>query len=124
MGSHPVINSIEQGEGDPLVVSSLGEMIEMIEAMGLEDEGNGIGLWLAPDDLHKANTSGGEPYTMYIPNAAADANFEYECHQTTFVNYLRIAFQWGGFPGWEHNTYAARAPREILTQLTEGLLPF
>ncbi len=120
MGSHDVINPIDQGPGDPLVVASLHELVGMIEMFG-EDEDGGIGLWLAPDDLHKANVSGGSPYTITIPNAGADAPFENEFHNTTFVNYLRKAFEWGGFPGWEQSRN--KAPHEFIAKLTEGLLP-
>ena len=45
--------------------------------------------------------SGGPPYALYVPNSAADGLLLWERHQTTFVNYLRIAFRWGGCPGWD-----------------------
>jgi hypothetical protein len=118
MGSHAVLNP-KEGEiaADPLVVSPLREVMQMIESA---DDGGEIELWLAPDDLHKANVSGGSPYTIVIPNRCADAPFKYEWHDTTFVNYLRITFQWGGFPGWERDPVA---PRAALAKLSEGLLP-
>ena len=56
---------------------------------------------LAPDWLHKAHVSGGSPYTVEVPNRAIDGPLLDEPHSTTFVNYLRIAFRWGGFPGWD-----------------------
>jgi pSer/pThr/pTyr-binding forkhead associated (FHA) protein len=59
-------------------------------------------------------------YTIAIPNAAADAPLVGEGHKTNFVNYLRKAFQWGGFPGWEQ--YKNRPTSEI-EFLTQGLLP-
>src|SRR5262249_52655217 len=37
----------------------------------------------------------------------------------TFVNYLRKAFEWAGFPGWERDP---NPPREMISKLTEGLL--
>jgi hypothetical protein len=120
-GSHPAINPKESAgpsfPADPLEVAPLRELVNMI---GIEEGENKIGLWIAPDDLHKANVSGGEPYTITIPNASADAVFEYEWHNTTFVKYLRIAFQWGGFPGWEREK---NPPREAIAKLSEGLLP-
>jgi hypothetical protein len=125
-GSHPVINPRESKEpsyaADPLMIAPLRDLVEVLdEDMEDEDgEDRKIGLWIAPDDLHKANTSGGDPYTITIPNACADAKFEYEWHETTFVNYLRIAFQWGGFPGWQREK---KWPWEALAKLTEGLLP-
>jgi hypothetical protein len=118
MGSHDVLNPKDsQTAADPLVVSSLGDLLEMVDDEGGDGE---IGLWIAPDDLHKANVSGGDPYTITIPNACADAEFEYEWHATTFVNYLRKAFEWGGFPGWERDK---TPPLEAIAKLTEGLLP-
>jgi hypothetical protein len=84
-----------------------------------DDEGDAIHrIPLAPDDLHKANISG-DAYYMEVPNQSADAPFQ-DWHHTTFVNYLRIAFRWGGFPGWER--YPNRPDKE-LAHLAEGLLP-
>jgi len=59
-------------------------------------------------------------YSIALPNAGADASLQGEKHNTTFVNYLRLAFRWGGFPGWEQE---ARRPERELKFLTEGLLP-
>jgi hypothetical protein len=59
-------------------------------------------------------------YSITLPDAAADARLEGERHDTTFVNYLRIAFRWGGFPGWEQQP---KRPEKELKLLTEGLLP-
>jgi hypothetical protein len=59
-------------------------------------------------------------YTIELPNAGADAPFDGEPHKTNFVDYLRIAFRWGGFPGWEK--YDKR-PEQELKFLSDGLLP-
>jgi hypothetical protein len=68
----------------------------------LDEEGEGIFVGLAPDDLHKDNTSGGDPYGLELPNPAADFLFMYERHDLLFVPYLRLAIlRWGGFPGLE-----------------------
>ena len=77
-------------------------------------------LDFAPDALHKANVSGGDPYSFAVPNRAADALVEGEPHGVNFVEYLRIAIAWGGFPGWERQ---ASCPSEI-ERLREGLRPF
>lgn len=55
----------------------------------------------APDELHKDNVSGGLPYSIALPNHRADSVVLHEWHNTTFVNYLRICFRYGGFPGIE-----------------------
>jgi hypothetical protein len=86
-----------------------------------EDEGFGRRLILGRDDELKAGISGlTDLYGIKLPSSAADALFE-DWHKTSFVNYLRIAFQWGGFPGWER--YSQRPEKEI-AYLREGLLPF
>lgn len=55
---------------------------------------------LAPDDLHKDNVSGGDPYGLYLPNPSADFMFCYRQHELPFVSYLRLSIlRWGGFPG-------------------------
>jgi hypothetical protein len=59
-------------------------------------------------------------YTVELPNPAADIAVDGEPHKTTFVGYLRIAFRWGGFPGWERQT---ERPEKELAFLREGLLP-
>lgn len=75
---------------------------------------------LAPDYYHKENVSGGAPYGIFVPNNAIDGLLDNERHQTTFVNYLRICFRYGGFPGlqWSNDPI----PDEIAA-LAEGLLP-
>lgn len=82
---------------DPLVVDPPEGALSF-----LYDEGDGIFVGLAPDDLHKDNTSGGDPYGLQLPNPAADFLLMYERHNLLFVPYLRLAIlRWGGFPGLE-----------------------
>ncbi|MEO7714713.1 MAG: hypothetical protein ABIY70_00805 [Capsulimonas sp.] len=76
----------------------------------------------APDFYHKANVSGGAPYGIALPCLTADATAENEPHRTTFVDYLRICFQWGGFPGLDPNIAEVNSTQHI-AYLTEGLLP-
>lgn len=82
-----------------------------------EDELFGV---LAPDDLHKDNVSGGDPYGFELPSPSADFILMNEDHNLLFVQYLRMAIlKWGGFPGLE------RLPRfEPLSKLVAGLEPF
>jgi hypothetical protein len=92
---------------DPLVVEAPSEYIRSeyeawVTDRGTEwDRGTAFEIPLAPDYLHKANVSGGMPYGLAIPNPGADGLLLWEPHQTTFVNYLRIAFSMGGMPGWQ-----------------------
>ena len=70
--------------------------------------------------MQKQGDSGGLPYSIAIPNLGADGDLLNEPLNTTFVNYLRVAFEWGGFPGWAGDD---GAPIEEINQLREGLLP-
>ena len=85
------------------------------EEYGLDEVG-AFGILIAPDVYHKDNVSGGPPYSILVPNARADAPLVYEQNGTTFVDYLRICFRCGGFPG--------RGPLPLdLPELTRGLFP-
>jgi hypothetical protein len=86
---------------------------------------------LAPDYYHKANISGGPAYGI-APGSGMDAPFLEEWNHGTFVEYLRICFKWGGFPGFGAEWETAKAHEEALTGepfashlaiLTEGLSP-
>jgi hypothetical protein len=105
---------------DPLVVDPPEAALSFLFD---EEEDASLGRFagLAPDDLHKDNTSGGDPYGVRLPNPAADFLFVYERHNLFFVPYLRLAIlQWGGFPGLD-----GRGIRfEPLGGLVAGLEPF
>jgi len=121
MGYHEALNPKGGRESpDPLVIDPLIEAAEAWFGKDLEFDSDEIELPLAPDDVSKAFESGGDPYAMKLPDAAADGLFLNERHETTFVEYLRIAFQWGGFPGWER---ATSRPEKELDYLRENLLP-
>ena len=121
MGRHEVLNPQDGDRApDPLVIYPFKESAESDFGEDLEFEGETIELALSPDDLTKSNISGGGPYAMTVPDPAADALFLNESRNTTFVEYLRRSFAWGGFPGWESSE--ARPQKEI-DFLCEGLLP-
>jgi hypothetical protein len=115
---------------DPLVVDCPIDHIvreyEEREASGWfeEEDTDRFPLDLAPDYLHKADVSGGAPYSIWVPDAAADARWEFDdLHETAFVGYLRSALlDWGGFPGWARRVPAWAAPTEpwppLLADLT------
>ena len=117
IGAHPSI-APRNGEvaPDPLVVEAFDEgMVEYDE-----EEETPVALMIAPDDLHKANTSGGDPYEIAIPDPRADGTVLNERHQLLFVDYLRLCFRFGGFPGYEGR---AVIPPEI-EALSRGLREF
>lgn len=121
MGHHPRWPAYT----DPLVVDPIWRVmpefqdwLDTVQA-GLAEPGE-FEIPLAPDFFHKDNISGGAPYVVRVPNTAVDAVLEYEPHNTTFVNYLRICFQYGGFPGF--HWLPGEIPVEI-RQLSADLLP-
>jgi hypothetical protein len=92
IGHHDTISP----EADPLVVFSL----EMV-LRGCREEIAEEGLVpIAPDHYHKANISGGAPYEIALPDPRADAELLNEPHKLLFVDYLRLVFRHGGFPGY------------------------
>lgn len=54
-------------------------------------------LDIAADYLHKANISGGSPYSVRLSNVGADPLVRHEEHGLTFTDYLRRAFEGNGF---------------------------
>jgi hypothetical protein len=119
MGSHADLNpEMHEPAADPLVVYPLAGAVNMLEDEEAED--GEVLICLSPDDLHKADISGGGPYCMRLPDSGADGKFLEERHGITFVEYLRLSFAWGGFPGWEG---AQNIPTKELDYLREGLLP-
>jgi hypothetical protein len=80
-------------------------------------------LDLAPDYLHKANISGGPPYGIELPHLGADAIFMNEEHGLPFVDYLRLAFRWGGFPRLERCAHNIDV-RGFVAEMTKDMEPF
>jgi hypothetical protein len=80
-------------------------------------------LDLAPDYLHKANYSGGGPYGIELPYLGADPVFVNESHGLPFVDYLRLAFRWGGFPRLERHADKTGV-RDFVAEMTRELEPF
>ena len=119
-GTHPAIDPPGNPVApDPLLVYGLDEGIVEFD----EDDEDGEtpkAVTIAPDDLHKANTSGGDAYEMAIPDLRADGELLNERHHLFFVDYLRLCFEYGGFPGYEGRS---TVPPE-LESLREGLLEF
>ena len=115
-------------ETDPLVIEPyFGELEDDLDGEGEEDAGEEAmdesgphDVIIAPDPTHKTGHSGGSPYCMSVPDAAIDAPLDGEENYGTFVEYLRLSFRWGGFPGLR---VAKQPPREELAFLTEGLSP-
>ena len=115
-------------ESDPLVVEPyFGDVEDGMDDSDNEeadlawrDEAEPHDAILAPDPIHKTGQSGGEPYCIRFPDAAIDAPLYGEEDYGTFIEYLRICFRWGGFPGLRTS---AKPPQEELAYLTQGLSP-
>jgi hypothetical protein len=104
---------------DPLYVAPLTP--QLVDELVQRPPQTTIGIPLAPaapDKYDLINMLG--DYYMTIPSAGIDALLINEPHHTTLVEYLRLSFQWGGFPGWSD---CSLRPEEDLAFLTEGLLP-
>lgn len=56
-----------------------------------------IELPVAPDHYHKADISGGDPYSVRFPDATADPFVHDESHRLHLTDYLRLAFANRGF---------------------------
>jgi hypothetical protein len=71
---------------------------------------------LAPDRLHKENTSGGAPYGIILPDGCVDGLFAGET-TTPFVSYLNRVFEHGGFPWWTGSENEWRIKRDLARDL-------
>lgn len=105
---------------DPLCIESVNVALQVVTGLQ-EDFWEAPLLMLAGDCYHKYGYSGTGAYSIRLPCRAIDAPFLDEPHNTTFVNYLRICMQWGGFPGLEQECHLSA---NELTYLTQGLQTF
>jgi hypothetical protein len=118
VGEHPSLAPLNDPVApDPLVVFSIEDALQQCKSGLVEDQGV---IVIAPDDLHKANTSGGEPYEIAVPELGADSRVLNERHDLYFVEYLRVVFRFGGFPGYDG---IDPGPAD-LAQLQHGLITF
>ncbi len=114
IGNHPGLSAAGSPMcTDPLVVIPIEKALELASEYGES-------ILIAPDALHKADTSGGDPYQIEVPNPAADGILLFEDHDVYFVDYLRLVFRFGGFPGYEGIEY----PPPELEELRADLLSF
>ena len=110
-------------ETDPLVVLTPQYLLPIAQVYveDAEEWAKEPFLPIAPDKYHKYRFSGGGPYDIQVKKKAFDTLLRGQEHDTTFVNYLRHCFQWGGFPGLEKEN---RLDQNELYFLTKDLLPF
>jgi hypothetical protein len=73
-----------------------------------------------PDAVHKPNHSGGGPNQVLFAISAIDGSLiSDDWDGILFVSYLRMCFEWGGFPGWRNHP---GFPRGEIAFLTEDLI--
>jgi hypothetical protein len=124
VGTHPEL-APPGVECDPLFVAPL----QFVQDFGLawnedhagDDEPPPFQLPISPHRI--AKTSGSTNisfYTVSLPNMGMDAVIENEPHGRRFVEYLRVCFEWGGFPGYAD---CAQPAPSVLASLKEGLEP-
>jgi hypothetical protein len=88
---------------DPLEICDLSDSWFSVEEWQDEAEelhpelAGPLELAFAADYLHKANISGGAPYSVWLPHAGADPLVRDEEHHVSFTDYLRCAFAGKGF---------------------------
>ncbi|HEX7309521.1 hypothetical protein [Lentzea sp.] len=104
VGTHP--HWAESASADPLVVEVEGaryggnhrRYLEEEHAAWQEEPDGLYELAVAPDRLHKENTSGGAPYGIVLPDGCADGQISWDGGRMPFVSYLNRVFADGGFP--------------------------
>jgi hypothetical protein len=81
-------------------------------------------IFIAADSIHKAGYSGGGWTEMIFPNPVMDTPLlGDDWPGMLFTNYLRLVFEWGGFPGLSRLPEDAAAAAEELAFFTNDLLP-
>ncbi|HLK63264.1 MAG TPA: hypothetical protein VKU19_07480 [Bryobacteraceae bacterium] len=126
MGAHPKLCFLGDEEDFPYLFADPLMVDVSLEHIAGEDASDGIDYVIALDDEGKAGGATLHPgyykpdfYFVRLPDLHADTKLRGERHKINFVSYLRLAFRWGGFPGWEQ--YDER-PEKELTALSSGLL--
>jgi hypothetical protein len=110
---------------DPLVLPSATWMLAELGEWDADEWNQPKRPWefaFAPDELAKANISGRAQVIM-LPTADQDPvieNVDWHRRHPTLVSYLRAAFGFGGFPGFE---FRPPVP-PLIEELSRELLPF
>jgi hypothetical protein len=116
LGKHPVLSPGDDTlRPDPLVIVPFSQVLRAWDASPPE-----VGVEGRPFVAELVPCPRGKSYSMKLPAVGIDATFENQPHGLSFVDYLRLAIQWGGFPGFES---AGQRPKEI-EFLTQQLLAF
>ncbi len=120
LGSHPVLNpraemSFDTTEAAPNADESAGAdplVLHDVVTAAVRDRAD-PDLW--DGDIFLIGI--GESHGIRVPDSSADSAFV-DWKKGFFVEYLRRAFAWGGFPGWERHP---NPPMDLIRELTRGL---
>lgn len=95
---YETIEEIPWEGADPIEIIPISDLLREVKELEADDEDEEVGLPAAGDYLHKDNISGGPMYRVELTrNPQVDSKFLHEEHETTFINYLRIAMNNCGF---------------------------
>jgi hypothetical protein len=124
VGHHPELAPSDV-DCDPLFVAPFRFVLDAClawdEEHADEDERPPFRLPISPHRIAKVHCTSSVPlYTALLPNAGADTEIDNEPHGRRFVEYLRVCFEWGGFPGYADSSLPVPA---LLARLKDGLLP-
>ncbi len=124
VGRHPEV-SPPGLESDPLFVAPIKCVVDACEAWQEDYAGAKerppFRVPISPSRSVKDGSSAeGDHYVITLPRATLDAVIENEPHGLGFVDYLRLAFEWGGFPG--DADMPDKAPA-LIYRLKDRLLP-
>lgn len=82
---------------DPIEIIPVTNLLQEVKEIEADEED--LGLPVSADYFHKDNISGGPMYRIELTTQQqVDSRFLNEDHNTTFINYLRIAMDNCGFP--------------------------
>ena len=116
LGRHPSLSPYDGTlRPDPLVIVPFSQILRAWDASPPE-----IGIEGQPFVAELVPCAGGRAYSVKLPAAGMDAVLENEPLGRSFVDHLRFALEWGGFPRLESG---GRKPKEV-EFLTKGLLAF
>lgn len=106
---------------DPLVVYASYQSIEMMfqDWKYRQDDSTEKRFLVefSPDYIHKANLSGGVPYSIQADVPAVDSIVLFERKCVSFMEYVRNAVRWCGFPGFEY----IHSGHAVIEQLRKNL---
>lgn len=106
---------------DQLMVASIDDNVETIEEWqefreDCDDHADDpYILFISPDDSQKDNCEGGQYYNIELPCNRVDGMIKDAPSETTFIDFLREAFDAKGFPGIEGELPKGLAELELLS---------